>query len=233
MEINKDTPVTTNEYPLNLVQGIFAGLTTYVDIEGRLARDFDLAVEYMLRSYEEDYPVPIKILRARYAEGLSFGEIAKKMCLKEDSVRREFHEALLHLRFAPHAQFILYGFDEVIRKKEKLAYDAGVKDARAALLAEENDAQKTDEHLNCFLKDITLADMQLSVRAYNCLRRAHIQYASQIAKMSYRDLRNIRCMGSKTIDEVVSKMKALGYDTSAMEPPAQANAFAQKNGGVE
>ncbi len=53
-------------------------------------------------------------------------------------------------------------------------------------------------------------DLDLSVRSYNCLKRAGIHSVRQLVEYSENDLLNIRNFGAKSIEEVKDKLQAMG-----------------------
>ena len=57
-----------------------------------------------------------------------------------------------------------------------------------------------------------IENMDLSVRSYNCLKRAGIDTLQQLAKLSYRDLINVRNLGRKSVNEIIEKLKEYGYE---------------------
>lgn len=59
---------------------------------------------------------------------------------------------------------------------------------------------------------ITIEDLELSVRAYNCLKRASINNLSELLKKSEHDLLNIKNFGKKSSDEVIEKLHQVGLD---------------------
>ncbi len=56
-----------------------------------------------------------------------------------------------------------------------------------------------------------IADMNLSVRAYNCLKRAGIEIVSDIYKLTESDISKIRNMNDKTWKEVAENLHGLGF----------------------
>ena len=59
---------------------------------------------------------------------------------------------------------------------------------------------------------LTIEDLELSVRAYNCLKRASINSMSELLKKSEHDLLNIKNFGKKSSDEVIEKLHQMGLD---------------------
>lgn len=59
---------------------------------------------------------------------------------------------------------------------------------------------------------ITIEDLELSVRAYNCLKRASINSLPELLKKSEHDLLNIKNFGKKSSDEVIERLRDFGLD---------------------
>ena len=68
-----------------------------------------------------------------------------------------------------------------------------------SIFAPEN--QETNAEL-----DKQIEDLDLSVRSYNCLKRAGIHSVRQLVEYSENDLLNIRNFGAKSIEEVKDKL---------------------------
>jgi len=59
---------------------------------------------------------------------------------------------------------------------------------------------------------MTIEELELSVRAYNCLKRASINSMSELLKKSEHDLLNIKNFGKKSSDEVIERLHHFGLD---------------------
>ena len=59
---------------------------------------------------------------------------------------------------------------------------------------------------------MTIEELELSVRAYNCLKRASINSMAELLKKSEHDLLNIKNFGKKSADEVIEKLREHGLD---------------------
>ena len=57
---------------------------------------------------------------------------------------------------------------------------------------------------------IPLEELNLSVRAYNCLKRAQVNSVSDLMGFSYEDLLEIKNFGSKSADEVIEALERIG-----------------------
>ncbi|WP_248921869.1 DNA-directed RNA polymerase subunit alpha [Olsenella intestinalis] len=63
--------------------------------------------------------------------------------------------------------------------------------------------------------DKQIEDLDLSVRSYNCLKRAGIHAVRQLVEFSENDLLNIRNFGVKSIEEVKDKLESMGLGLKA------------------
>lgn len=59
---------------------------------------------------------------------------------------------------------------------------------------------------------ISVEELELSVRAYNCLKRASINSMAELLKKSEHDLLNIKNFGKKSSDEVIERLRHFGLD---------------------
>ena len=57
---------------------------------------------------------------------------------------------------------------------------------------------------------MTIEELDLSVRSYNCLKRASINYVSDLTKMTEDELMKVRNLGRKSLEEVKKKLVDLG-----------------------
>ena len=73
-------------------------------------------------------------------------------------------------------------------------------------------AGQTDDNTEL---DKQIEDLDLSVRSYNCLKRAGIHSVRQLVEFSENDLLNIRNFGVKSIEEVKDKLESMGLSFKA------------------
>ena len=59
---------------------------------------------------------------------------------------------------------------------------------------------------------MTIEEMELSVRSYNCLKRAGIDTVQDLIQKTKEDMLKVRNLGVKSIDEVSEKLKELGLN---------------------
>ncbi|WP_102337774.1 DNA-directed RNA polymerase subunit alpha [Collinsella provencensis] len=86
------------------------------------------------------------------------------------------------------------------------------------------DEPEAEEEVSIFAPEVTsdnveldkeIEQLDLSVRSYNCLKRASIHSVRQLVEFSENDLLNIRNFGVKSIEEVKDKLESMGLSLKA------------------
>ncbi len=67
------------------------------------------------------------------------------------------------------------------------------------------------------LLETAIEDLELSVRSYNCLKRAGIHTVADIVNKSEQDMIKVRNLGKKSLDEVINKIAELGLEFKSKE----------------
>jgi len=65
--------------------------------------------------------------------------------------------------------------------------------------------------------EMTIEELDLSVRSFNCLKRAGINTVEDLINKSEEDMMKVRNLGRKSLDEVVEKLNSLGFQLHADE----------------
>ena len=65
--------------------------------------------------------------------------------------------------------------------------------------------------------EMTIEEMDLSVRSYNCLKRANIHTVEDLTKKTEDDMLKVRNLGKKSLDEVIAKLINLGLKLKEKE----------------
>ena len=63
--------------------------------------------------------------------------------------------------------------------------------------------------------EMTIEELDLSVRAYNCLKRAGINTVAELVQRNQEDMMKVRNLGKKSLEEVEQKLMALGLNLRA------------------
>ncbi len=65
--------------------------------------------------------------------------------------------------------------------------------------------------------EMSIEDLELSVRSFNCLKRAGISTVEDITNMTEQEMMKVRNLGKKSLDEVTFKLHSLGLDFAKEE----------------
>ena len=64
---------------------------------------------------------------------------------------------------------------------------------------------------------MNIDELELSVRSYNCLKRAGINTVAELTNKTSEDMMKVRNLGRKSLEEVLAKLKELGLELSSSE----------------
>ena len=76
---------------------------------------------------------------------------------------------------------------------------------------------KTEDDKQQQILRMVIEDMDLSVRSYNCLKRANIHTVEDLTKKTEDDMLKVRNLGRKSLDEVIAKLESYGLSLSKQE----------------
>ncbi len=110
--------------------------------------------------------------------------------------------------------------DGTINAKEAVSLGAKILNEHLSLFGELSDVQDTDipvmvdtnDNGTGKLLEMTIEELDLSVRSFNCLKRAGINKVEDLIDKSEEDMMKVRNLGKKSLDEVVAKLRSLGFD---------------------
>ncbi|MDD2641267.1 MAG: DNA-directed RNA polymerase subunit alpha [Arcobacteraceae bacterium] len=80
------------------------------------------------------------------------------------------------------------------------------------------------------LKDLVvkIEDLNLSARSFNSLDRSGLKYLGELVLMSEVEVRNIKNLGKKSLDEIAEKLESLGFPIEDTLPENIASALRRK-----
>ena len=65
--------------------------------------------------------------------------------------------------------------------------------------------------------EMNIDELELSVRSYNCLKRANIHTVEDLTKKTEDDMLKVRNLGRKSLDEVIQKLESYGLSLNKQE----------------
>jgi len=93
---------------------------------------------------------------------------------------------------------------KILNEHLNLFVDLSDNSHETEILVEKDDTKK-DRVL-----ELSIEDLDLSVRSFNCLKRAGINTVEDLANKTEEDMMKVRNLGRKSLEEVLKKMKDLG-----------------------
>jgi len=83
-----------------------------------------------------------------------------------------------------------------------------------------------NKEINKLLKKID--DLELSVRSFNCLEKADIQFLGELALMSEQELKGLKNLGKKSLEEIKDVMEEQGYPVDKELAPDMVKVLTEK-----
>ncbi len=65
--------------------------------------------------------------------------------------------------------------------------------------------------------EMTIEELDLGVRAFNCLKRAGVNTVNDLISKSPEEMMKVRNLGKKSLEEVISKLESLGFNLNGEE----------------
>lgn len=204
------------EYPLNLIYAIFDDEADGIIENADTISDFNGSVEYVLHTLSERERT---VLKYRFVDLMTYEEVGKLYNITRERIRQVEAKALRKLRHPSRAKYLKCGVSGII-ENIRTDYFNKFADLENKLIELINLNTKTASRIVCGAEirrkhtptDLKIEDMDLSVRAYNCLKRTGIDNLQQLAKLSYDDLAGIRNLGRKCVGEIIERLKEYGYN---------------------
>ena len=97
---------------------------------------------------------------------------------------------------------------KVLNEHLKLFIDLSEVAQSAEVMIEKEDDEKEK------VLEMSIDELELSVRSYNCLKRAGINTVEELTNRTSEDMMKVRNLGRKSLEEVLAKLKELGLELS-------------------
>lgn len=93
---------------------------------------------------------------------------------------------------------------KVLSEHLSLFIDLSENAKTAEVMVEKEDDEKEN------VLEMSIDELELSVRSYNCLKRAGINTVEELTNKTSEDMMKVRNLGRKSLEEVLAKLKELG-----------------------
>lgn len=191
------------EYPLNIIEEIGFNFMQCDSV-------------YLYENFDKNYKVlktqqyknilndrEFFALDLRYKEHKTFSFISNELGVIPERVRKIIFNALIKLK--KYRELFEIGYENVVLQMSN-------EELKDKLIVEQMKLKrqlKSKEILEEYKKDINfipIENVSLSSRTYCCLNRANIYYLNDLKDVHISDLKKIRTLGEKTLDEILEKL---------------------------
>lgn len=112
----------------------------------------------------------------------------------------------------------------IISAKEAVSFAAKILSEHLNLFVELSDEAKNapvmvdrDETIKEKVLEMTIEELDMSVRSFNCLKRAGIDTVEDLTNKTEEDMIKVRNLGKKSLEEVIQKLQSLGLSLKKTE----------------
>ena len=160
--------------------------------EKELPEDWEQALKYIFEARLDAKKA--EILRYYFQGGMTFQEIGDIYGLTLETIRQHASKAIRTMRHPSWRVFLIYGLEK-----------------GKAVLAEERTVAKRQRQdgRSVVAKDCRIETLDLSVRTFNCLKRAGINTVEQLVQCSDEDLARVRNLGTRSLQEIKDRLASI------------------------
>lgn len=213
---------TGNEYPENICKDLKITIDNYPDIYDDIVESFDKRFSE-LNTYTDR---EMEIFNLRYKNYYTYEQIGNEIGVSKERVRQILAKAIRKLmrpnvfnRLIEHeTKLEMLNAQETARIREELKNEMSLEVAMD-IVAEKFGFESKEALEECLNNggrfgddrlDMTIEQLDLCVREYNCLRRARINTVGELIALSFEDLMRIRNLGRKSLRGIIEKVHNLG-----------------------
>lgn len=202
------------EYPLNLIYAVFEDAAEEIAERADTISDLNASIEYVLYTLSDRER---KILKNRFVDLMTLEQTGKLFGVTRDRIRQIEAKAIRKLRHPSRAKYFKYGVSGIIEDIRMDYYNKfseleGKLIELCKLNVKTADEVIQEKEIRKKFAPTDIEHMDLSVRSYNCLKRAGIGTLQQLSELSYNDLIRIRNLGRRSVDEIIGKLNEYGYE---------------------
>lgn len=212
--MNEKTIVHSTEWPYNLLNAL------EID-EDPLDHMDDIGTLEVAMAISSMTPREKSVIRMRYGQEMTLEAVGNEIGVKKERVRQIEAKALRKLRYTEVAGYVIRnGVKAYINMRILKGIEHGMKQKEAALeevyrqkLADlGTEISENERKVWNRILALTVEELDLSVRAYNCLKRAgNLTVNDIIVKYpDYESAIRIRNLGKKSLEEISEKLRSYG-----------------------
>ena len=211
------------DYPMNLIYCIFGEHRQVAINDEKSIKEVESNIDYILCNLMEAREA--NVLRMRFKGRLSLDEVAKILDITRERARQIEARALRKMRhpirtkaiFAPYrlSQEIKERTEVLDQKNKELAGLITQCLDQIDTLSKALDSvgiKVTTEKPNTYITTLArnINEFEFSVRAYNCMKRAGINTIGDLTEKTEEEMRQVRNLGHRGLEEIKDKLISLG-----------------------
>lgn len=155
-----------------------------------------------------------KVLQMRYQWGMTLEEAGKECGVTRERIRQVEAKAIRKLRFQQHKGTLMCVPEAKLREAQSKAnqYKEQAEYLQAELDKIRNitPEQRAEAEKKGTILETSIDALDLSVRAYNCCKRAGINTLGDLCGKTYTEMQKVRNMGKHSLEEIEKKMNEYG-----------------------
>lgn len=162
-----------------------------------------------------------EIMFMLYKDGLTLKEAGEKLGKTGERIRQLKERALRMLRSPHRTAYMMEKGDYISRVRAEELKEKAENNYACRMMRKEierldrliwaKEKILKDEKERIPIEEWDVLGINLSVRAFNALKKANVQTFGQLLALTYGDLKGIRNMGPKTADEVAEEVGRAGF----------------------
>lgn len=206
METKFTYRLKSQTYPNNLIADINNISASKEEFTTDVERGIEVAILTLTNREAE-------VIKQRYKENKTLKAIADYYEVTEERVRQILNKALRKLRHPNVIKYIELGLEGYINSQ----YTKGYSDGYIKGLNDAKSGDKATQKSDMFFQN-NLESVELSVRAYNCLKQAGVNTIGDLLEFDdIESIYNIRNLGKKSAVEIARKLSDFGIKGTVWE----------------
>lgn len=204
-----------NFYPYNLALDVMIGYTRPQNRERKRREHHDevykVYVPALMDAIGKLTEREQEVLELRFKHLMTYEQCGRRLCVTRERVRQVEKKALRKLM---HPSFRkTYLLDTLSKAFEVAAEKAKVERENMALRQQLSDmGVRFAPETGTAETPVGIENMELSVRSFNCLRRAGIRTVQDLRGMTVQRLKGVRNLGRRSLEEVIAKARLFGIE---------------------
>lgn len=224
-ELTLNAKKRNHNYPLDVIDILF-GDDDSIDIN-YIENNFDENLEFVLGTLRER---EAKLFRKIWKDGYILEAVAQQEGVTKERVRQIVAKAERRLRHPTRLRVLRYGKEVMELQDDITKLTMELYQKKQELIHQINNPHLITLSKEDKLESIKLEELELSVRSYNCLRRAGINKLVDLLTKTEEDIMRLRNMGRKSLKEITEKLSDMnlslkGFGTVKMVVEDEAKVY--------